>query len=96
MEVMAAWKSSMWRRRCCAVRAASSFDIAWGFRAELGDEKAWMSRPDVKALEPAPESMMARVEGDVERWEKRGGSSAQTLFDYFLLAVISTNIVLYL
>ena len=48
---------------------------------ELGEEKAWTSRPVVKALGPAPERMMARVEGDVERWEKRGGSSAQTLLD---------------
>lgn len=39
----------------------------------MGEEKAWTSRPVVKALGPAPERMMARVEGDVERWEKRGG-----------------------
>ena len=59
----------------------SSFDVCCGFRAELGDEKAWTSRPVVNALVPAPERMMARVEGEVERWEKRGGSSAQTLLD---------------
>ena len=81
MEVMAAWKSSMCRRSCWAVRAVSSFDVRWGFRVELEDEKAWTSRPAVKALEPAPERMTARVEGDVERWEKRGESSAQTLLD---------------
>ena len=81
MEVMAAWKSSICRRRCWAVRAVSTFDVRWGFRLELGDEKAWTSRPVVNALEPAPERMMARVEGDVERWEKRRGSSAQTLLD---------------
>ena len=79
MEVMAAWKSSMWRRRCWAIRAGSSLDVAWGLRAEVGEEKAWTSRPVVKALEPAPERMMARVEGEVEKWENRGGSSAQTL-----------------
>lgn len=73
MEVTAAWKSSMWRRRCWAVRAGSSFDVREGLRVEVGKEKAWTSRPVVKALGPVPERMMARVEGDVERWEKRGG-----------------------
>lgn len=33
----------------------------------------------MKALGPAPERMMARVEGEVERWVKRGGSSCHIL-----------------
>ena len=33
----------------------------------------------MKALGPAPERMMARVEGEVERWAKRGGSSCHIL-----------------
>lgn len=33
----------------------------------------------MKALGPAPERMTARVEGEVERNEKRGGSSAHIL-----------------
>lgn len=33
-------------------------------------EAATMSRPAVKALGPAPEKMMTRTEGEVERWEK--------------------------
>ena len=36
-------------------------------------EAAAMSRPAVKALGPAPERMMARTEGEEERWEKRMG-----------------------
>ncbi len=94
MEVMAAWKSSMCRRSSWAVRAVSSFDVRWGFRLELEDEKAWTSRPAVKALEPAPERIMARVEGDVERWEKRGESSVQTLLDRSVLAGICTKVAL--
>lgn len=34
---------------------------------------AVMSRPAVKALGPAPERMMARMEGEEDRWEKRRG-----------------------
>ncbi len=33
----------------------------------------------MKALGPAPERMTTRVEGEVERWEKRGGNSAHIL-----------------
>ena len=36
-------------------------------------EAAATSRPVVKALGPAPERMMARTEGEEERWEKRRG-----------------------
>lgn len=42
-------------------------------------DASWTSRPVVKALGPAPERMTARVEGQVERWEKRGGSSCHIL-----------------
>lgn len=43
-------------------------------------DASWRSRPVVKAWSPAPERTMARVEGEVERWEKRGGSSCHILF----------------
>ena len=56
---------------------------AVGERGEEGEEEAeWMSRPVVKALGPAPERTMARVEGEVERWVKRGGSSCHILFGF--------------
>lgn len=42
-------------------------------------EAAATSRPVVKARGPAPERMMARVWGQVERWVKIRGSSSHIL-----------------
>ena len=47
-------------------------------RMEFWDA-SWTSRPVVKALKPAPERIMARVEEEVERWEKREGISFHIL-----------------
>ncbi len=67
-------------RRRVAVLAPSGAGCDWvGERTEFW-EASWTSRPVVKALGPAPERMMARVEGQVERWVKRGGSSCHILF----------------
>ena len=42
-------------------------------------DASWTSRPVVKAFKPAPERIMARVEEEVERWEKREGISFHIL-----------------
>ena len=54
-------------RNVVAVRAPSRAE--WDELGERGEswDASWTSRPAVKALGPAPERMMARVEGEVER-----------------------------
>ena len=42
-------------------------------------EATWTSSPVVKALEPAPERTMARVDGSWERWSKMERSSSHIL-----------------
>lgn len=80
--VMQDWKVSMCRRRRCDLRAGSSIGVVGEEEEEdrFGSAaKAAVSRPDVKARGPAPERMMARVEGEVERWSKMVRSSSHIL-----------------
>lgn len=76
------WKVRMWLRRPVAIRAGSGGGSAFeGLEKAMGlvVEAAVVSRPVVKARGPAPERMIARVEGSVERWLKIVGSSSHML-----------------
>ena len=76
-EVRQAWKVEMWSLRWWEWRAASGGGVE-GVR--FGSvEKAVVSRPEVKARGPAPERMMARMDGVVERAVKRVDSSCHML-----------------
>ena len=58
--------------------AESLFGWKLGLRLESW-EAACTSRPVVKAFRPAPERIMQRVVGEVERWVKRGGIACHIL-----------------
>lgn len=78
---MHAWKVAMWRRSCVAMRAVSA---DWAVEGETLRGPGWVvaavvSRPVVKARGPAPERMMARVVGEVERCSKIVRSSSHIL-----------------
>ncbi len=78
------WKVMMWLRRRAAMRAGSGECSAFeGLEKAMGlvVEAAVVSRPAVKARGPAPERIMARVEGSLERWLKIVGSSSHMLYE---------------
>ena len=76
MEEMQDWKVVMCWSRMCARRAGSRVGGKEEGERRVGEE---MSRPVVKARGEVEVRIMARVEGEVERWVKIAESSCHIL-----------------